>query len=258
MAIKLGTYDENGALISSAMPGDKFKTEMESALDKRGDVMVDGATITLGRDPENDMDAMTKKYLDGFISYLNNSPLTEKRDSDGKYIFSSMMEDSEYNKKPLFTEPFQLVSKGVSNNVYGQYDGFELDLNLSNSILGHSSSERHISISIEVEIPVWDELSSYTGSTSFACMCWFYLKKDGRVIKQTDVRTISRHNQMVNFAGTFDVARYPISGTKFDPGIYTLGMYYQKLDGASNIYTLTINPLVTIQEQAVLRNIIEY
>lgn len=90
MAIRLGTYDEDGNLTSSAMAGDAFKTELEKALDKTGDSMDDGATIELGRDPENDMDAVTLQYLkNNTISNKGGTVDGDINFSSGKLILSS-------------------------------------------------------------------------------------------------------------------------------------------------------------------------
>ncbi len=55
--------------LTNPMTGDAFKAEVENALDKRGDTMDDGATLTLGKNPENDMDAVPKKYVDNNIKF---------------------------------------------------------------------------------------------------------------------------------------------------------------------------------------------
>lgn len=55
--------------LTSPMSGDLFKAEVENALDKRGDTMDYGATLTLGKNPEKDMDAVPKKYVDNNIKF---------------------------------------------------------------------------------------------------------------------------------------------------------------------------------------------
>lgn len=99
--------------LTNPMTGDAFKTEIENALDKRGDTMDDGATLTLGKNPEGDMDAVPKKYFDDLVYYLNNiSPLSVKRDDSGNIVWSSI--------NILYTSNDYLVPPGQSStNIYG-------------------------------------------------------------------------------------------------------------------------------------------
>lgn len=50
--------------LTNPMSGDQFKTELENALDKRGDSMATGKTLSMGKNPTSDMECATKKYVD--------------------------------------------------------------------------------------------------------------------------------------------------------------------------------------------------
>ena len=141
MAIKLGTYDENGNLISTAMSGDKFKEEVENALDKRGDTMDDGATLTLGKDPENNMDAVPKKYVDKLVYYLNTeSPATIKRDKVGALYKTNIRLMGELAEKELYDNEYSnttnerkidsfYIRPSKINELGYKSDIFSIDLN---------------------------------------------------------------------------------------------------------------------------------
>lgn len=68
--------------LTNPMNGDMFKAEVENALDKRGDVMLDGATLRLGKNPTEDMDATTKTYVDKNIKIISQT-FTIEGDSEG-------------------------------------------------------------------------------------------------------------------------------------------------------------------------------
>lgn len=79
--------------ITSPMAGDKLKTELEKALDKTGDSMADGASLVLGKMPEQDMEAVPKIYVDNFADYLyKDTDLFIKRDKDGNILYTDYEE----------------------------------------------------------------------------------------------------------------------------------------------------------------------
>lgn len=100
MAIKLDTQ----------MAGDVFKTELENALDKRGDTMEDGATLTLGKDPENDMDATTKRYADNLIKFTPGDRVICS--STGQFVCNKTYEVGILHKIPIIELNF-----GTSGNI---------------------------------------------------------------------------------------------------------------------------------------------
>lgn len=91
--------------LKNSMSGDAFKAEVESALDKRGDAMVDGATLVLGKDPENDMEAVPKKYIDKNIKIIQQDIILE----EGYLVPYEMrlvgrIKDFEINKYQIFID----------------------------------------------------------------------------------------------------------------------------------------------------------
>ena len=123
--------------LTNPMSGDVFKTELEKALDKTGDTMDKGAPLNLGKNPENDMEAVPKVYIDNFINYLNNeSPVLVRRDINGNVIYSS---------EELSASGFKLESGNISPNSYYQKtynDAIEIDL--SKNIFDYKAFYRKI------------------------------------------------------------------------------------------------------------------
>ncbi len=115
--------------LKNSMNGDAFKAEVENALDKRGDAMDDGATLVLGKNPENDMEATPKKYVDNKV--LIN---TYKGTGDVQTINLGLRPKAVYIVDAETGAPF-IVNVSNSKNYYG---GFVVD--------GQSKSHKTIEI----------------------------------------------------------------------------------------------------------------
>lgn len=124
--------------LTNPMSGDAFKAEVEKALDRTTGGVINGKIYKENEDPKSEY--ITKEFIDDFVYYLNNvSPITLKRDDSGNVVLSGYMDI--YNK--AYTPIDQDI---VARSTYTLSDVY--NFNFNECILGYKSPARTIRINL--------------------------------------------------------------------------------------------------------------